>query len=171
MTLVLPAGTNTNVRSLAVADFNADGKLDLAAANFDNDTITVFLNTRTAVGALSFDGGTSFLCDANPTGLVATDLDGDNKVDLIVSCDTATTDLNADGVNDFRIEVFAGNGAGGFTAAPIRVRRGMLRCSCASRKRWSLGCSIRPPRCRNSWWAGRMAYSSSETPACRARST
>ena len=124
MTLVLPAGTNTNVRSLAVADFNADGKLDLAAANFDNDTITVFLNTRTAVGALSFDGGTSFLCDANPTGLVATDLDGDNKVDLIVSCDTATTDLNADGVNDFRIEVFAGNGAGGFTAAPIRVRTG-----------------------------------------------
>src|SRR5262249_58236826 len=40
-----PVGAGTSPRSVAVGDFNGDGKPDLAVANFDDSNVTVQLNT------------------------------------------------------------------------------------------------------------------------------
>jgi hypothetical protein len=40
-----PVGTGTNPQSVAVGDFNLDGRPDLAVANFDTDDVTILVNT------------------------------------------------------------------------------------------------------------------------------
>src|SRR5260370_4309379 len=49
-------GTGTNPLSVAVGDFNGDGKLDLATANEGSNTVSILLGT----GAGSFGAKTDF---------------------------------------------------------------------------------------------------------------
>ena len=73
-----PAGDRT--ASVAVGDFNGDGRQDVAAANFDSQDVTI----------LSGDGTGGFIPAANftvgfePSSLVVGDFDGDGKPDLAV---------------------------------------------------------------------------------------
>ena len=45
------SATGANPLSIMIGDLNGDGKLDLASANFDSDTVSVLLNTPTIVTA------------------------------------------------------------------------------------------------------------------------
>jgi hypothetical protein len=74
-----------NVHYLAVADFNGDGKPDLAATSFDDNTVSVLLNT-TPPGAttLSFAPPQSFATGTQPGRLAVGDFNGDGKPDLAV---------------------------------------------------------------------------------------
>ena len=85
LTFALPVllGTNgSNPASIAVADFNGDGKLDIAVSNFFSNTVSIFINRGTGI----FNN--PILVPVNiPNGLGAIavgDFNEDGKPDLVV---------------------------------------------------------------------------------------
>ncbi|HTA61895.1 MAG TPA: T9SS type A sorting domain-containing protein [Bacteroidia bacterium] len=91
----------TKPQSIISADFNMDGKLDLATANFNSSNISIFLGTGTG----SFNPTTNFIVGTNPYSICSADFNSDGKLDL------ATANYSSDDIS-----VLLGNGAGSFTA-------------------------------------------------------
>jgi len=71
--------TNPGPASVAVADFNGDGKLDLVTVNSAN--VSVLLGK----GNGTFGAHTDFVAGTNPNGLAVADFNADGKPDLAVS--------------------------------------------------------------------------------------
>jgi hypothetical protein len=71
-------GTGARPGSVAVGDFNGDGKLDLAVTNINSDTISILLGTGTG----SFGAKTDFATSSGPFSVAAGDFNGDGKLDL-----------------------------------------------------------------------------------------
>lgn len=85
--------------SLTTADFNADGRSDLAAAQFDLDRVCVLLGN----GDGTFQVGVPFSAGSSPYSAAAADLNGDFRLDLAVT--------NRDAA---KVSVLLGNGDGTF---------------------------------------------------------
>jgi len=85
-------------QAAAVADFNGDGKPDLASANADTGYVEIALGSGTG----SF-GDPVVVADFAPYGMVAGDVNADGKPDLVTS---------TDGI----VSVLLGNGEGAFGA-------------------------------------------------------
>ena len=97
----------TNAVSLAIADYNSDGKADVALTNYQpspNGTVVVLLNNSGEV--FSFGAGTTYTIGANPWGIAAGDFTGDGNLDL------AAVNLANDNVN-----LLLGSANGSFTVA------------------------------------------------------
>lgn len=88
--------------AIAAADFNSDGKLDLATANEDSSNVSILLGTGTG----NFNAATNFSGMFRPASIATGDFNGDGKLDLA----TAGTFLN----------ILPGDGAGGFGSA-VRI--------------------------------------------------
>ncbi|MEG3977970.1 DUF4347 domain-containing protein, partial [Microcoleus sp. herbarium8] len=75
--------TGDRPRWVSIGDFNGDGKLDLAVANQNSSTTSIFLNTTTT-GATTptFDPKVDFTTGANPYSVSIGDFNGDGKLDL-----------------------------------------------------------------------------------------
>ena len=72
---------------MAVGDFNGDGKLDLAVANYSSNTVGMLLGN----GAGGFAAATTFSSGGtNPVSLAVGDFNGDGKLDLAVANTAAT---------------------------------------------------------------------------------
>jgi photosystem II stability/assembly factor-like uncharacterized protein/phosphodiesterase/alkaline phosphatase D-like protein len=71
-------------RGVAIADFDGDGKPDLAIGNFDNATVAILRNLS-SVGSLSFAGVVQYPSGTSPLGTAAGDLDGDGKPELLIA--------------------------------------------------------------------------------------
>ncbi|MEX2234166.1 MAG: FG-GAP-like repeat-containing protein [Cyclobacteriaceae bacterium] len=78
----IPSGLNR----LTSADFNDDGKLDLAITSTLDNQLDVFLN-QTTIGATSFTFAApiSMITSTGPWGLDVTDIDGDGDPDITVA--------------------------------------------------------------------------------------
>jgi len=87
--------------SVAVGDFNVDGRPDLATANYDSYDVSLLLGD----GSGSFSGATNYPA-GRPVSVAVGDFNGDDRPDL------ATANLTTDSVS-----VLLGDGAGGFGAA------------------------------------------------------
>jgi len=75
----LPAMLNTH--GVTVADVNADGRLDLVAANAGANTASVWLGN----GNGTFGARTDFATDGAPKNVTIGDLNGDGRLDLVTA--------------------------------------------------------------------------------------
>jgi hypothetical protein len=94
--------TGPSPYGVVIADFNGDGKPDLAVANGDSYTVSVLLGN----GDGTFAPAVNYATHYYPDGLAVGDFNGDGKLDLVV-------------VNDFSndVSIFLGRGDGTFNPA------------------------------------------------------
>src|SRR5262249_54380541 len=64
--------------ALVAADFNGDGRLDLATANMNSNDVSVILGN----GDGTFRAGPTLSAGQHPVSLVLGDFNGDNRLDL-----------------------------------------------------------------------------------------
>jgi len=95
-------GSSTpSAESVVSGDFNGDGKLDLATANYSAGTISVLLGN----GAGSFGAASTFTVGTNPYSITKGDFDKNGIVDLAVANYTSNN-----------VSVLLGIGTGNFSA-------------------------------------------------------
>ena len=110
--LASSAVIGSGATAIAAADVNSDGKLDLITANYagnSGNTLTVLTNN----GSGGFALASSPLVGTGPLSVVATDLNGDSRADLVCAnsaSGTVTVILNTSSGTTFT-GVFSGNGA------------------------------------------------------------
>jgi hypothetical protein len=95
-----PAGTGP--RSVAVGDFNGDGKQDLAVANSGSNNVSILLGN----GNGAFQAAVNYGTGSTPRSVAVGDFDGDGKQDLAVANSGSNT-----------VSILLGNGNGTFKAA------------------------------------------------------
>lgn len=91
--------TGTTPTAVALPSLTGNGILDLAVANFGDNTVSVF----TGNGSGTFAGRTDIPAGNGPSAVVAADFNLDGKTDLAVVNETDAT-----------VEIFLGNGDGTF---------------------------------------------------------
>ena len=94
-------GAHTNSRSLVAADFNGDGKPDIAVSNYVRHSVTVFRGSGDGTFAKTGD----FEVSGNPYSVAAGDFNGDGKQDLVVGNQASNN-----------VSLLVGNGDGTFKA-------------------------------------------------------
>ncbi len=84
--------TGTDPSSLTIADFDGDGKPDLAAPNRTSNTVSVLRNTSSTglIDASSFATKIDLTSAVKPDGISVGDLDGDGSIDIAAAHDNPT---------------------------------------------------------------------------------
>jgi hypothetical protein len=67
--------------SVAVSDFNRDGKLDLAVANYGSNDVSVLIGN----GDGTFHDAVNYGTGMQPLSVAVGDFNGDGKLDLVVA--------------------------------------------------------------------------------------
>ncbi len=99
------------VYGIAVADYNRDGKLDVATANRNSNNISILFGK----GDGTFPARTDFAVNGSPTGIATADFNRDGRADLV------TANLNGS-LSSYSI--LLDNGMGGFNVDTIRFMDG-----------------------------------------------
>ena len=104
--------TGSSPDSVATADFNRDGKLDLAVANFSANTVSIFLGN----GDGTFETRVDYATGGTPSSVAVGDFNGDGKLDLVLTNGTFSLGNS--------VSVLLGNGDGTFQAH-VEYRTGL----------------------------------------------
>ncbi len=98
---IYPVGTGSDVRSIASADFDGDGRPDLAVADDESSTVIVFIGVARGVSAVSH----TYNVGTHPLSVAAGDFNGDGKQDLATANDSTNN-----------LTLLLGDGTGAFSA-------------------------------------------------------
>ncbi|MBD2626461.1 FG-GAP-like repeat-containing protein [Trichormus variabilis] len=99
--------------SVATADFNKDGILDVAVADTGDKTVSILLGD--GVGSFSLFGSYSVGSTLNPVSIAVLDLNGDGNLDIA----SANVDLSNISVANSDVSILLGDGTGAFSTDPI----------------------------------------------------
>jgi hypothetical protein len=80
-----------NPTGVAVADFNSDGRADIAAINGGANTLSVLVNTAAAGGTPTFATTAGYLTGAGPGAVAVGDFNGDGRPDIAVGNTASNT--------------------------------------------------------------------------------
>ena len=101
----------TTPTAVVTADFNRDGRLDLAVSNFNSSDVSILL----ANGDGTFQAARSYGTYYSPYSLAVGDFNGDGKLDLVASgVDLVAAGLHGRGGGGAEFIVLLGNGDGSF---------------------------------------------------------
>ena len=96
-------GVGTSPRSVTTGDFNNDGNIDLAVANYNSSNVSILLGN----GNGTFQAAVNYGTGANPRSVTTGDFNNDGNIDLAIA------NSNFAG----NVSVLLGNGDGTFQAA------------------------------------------------------
>ena len=114
-----PIPLGSDLLAVVAADFNGDGKLDLAVTDAGSNTVMILLGN----GDGTFGAPTTFLVGNSPIAVLAADFNNDGKLDLAVANYT-----------DGTVTLLLGNGDGTFTqpsGSPYAVGKGPFSLAAA----------------------------------------
>jgi hypothetical protein len=114
-----PISLGDSLSAIAMADFNGDGKLDLAVTDSGGNTVLILLGN----GDGTFGAPTTTPVGNQPEAIIAADFNNDGKLDLAVA-----------NYEDETITLLLGNGDGTFTQAagsPYAVGHGPFQIAAA----------------------------------------
>jgi len=100
----LSFGIGSDPRGVVTADFNNDGRPDLAVVNQGSDTVSILLGQT----AGTFGAAVNFATGDGPYGIVAGDFNNDGNQDLAIT-----------NVFDNTVSILIGNGNGAFTLGSV----------------------------------------------------
>ncbi|MFA6609091.1 MAG: FG-GAP-like repeat-containing protein [Candidatus Paceibacterota bacterium] len=95
-------------KSVAIGDFNGDGKADLAVANASSNSVSVLLNNGDGTFAAKVD----YTTGTSPRSVAIGDLNGDGKADLAVANSSNSVSVffnNGDGTFAAKVDYTAGS--------------------------------------------------------------
>jgi hypothetical protein len=84
--------TNSYIPSVAPGDIDGDGRIDLVAADVTNGAVQVFFQDAAPAQPGSYSGMTTYPAGDQPLDVELADLDGDAKLDIVVTNPGATPD-------------------------------------------------------------------------------
>src|SRR5713226_2493130 len=111
--VIVPIISGTGPIGIITADFNKDGRPDLAVANSTSDTVTVLLANAVAGNTPLFPSQINITVGTKPVALASADFNGDTNADLVVVNEGANT-----------ISVILGNGNGSFQSTRTDINVG-----------------------------------------------
>ncbi len=77
--------SSSSQSSITTGDLNGDGKIDMIVTNWSTSNISIFRNTSTGAGDISFGVAQQFDVGGNPESVCLADLDLDGKLDITVA--------------------------------------------------------------------------------------
>jgi hypothetical protein len=98
-------GQASGSREITIGDWNGDGLLDLASADHDAGSVSVFLGK----GSGRFQHLTGYITQGQPHAVKTIDYDGDAKLDLMVGVPQGYLPLQGTGDGFFRVRGLIGN--------------------------------------------------------------
>jgi len=116
--------TALNPRGIAVTDFDGDGKVDIGITNQLSNSFSIFRNTTSSTGNLTFATRTDISCGNGnePRSMVTGDFDVDGKMDLAVIINNS---------NGSGAQIFKNNSSVGvisFTISPVASNPNYSTC-------------------------------------------